>query len=339
MPAASDGSKPQRPRVTVVIPFFQRSPGILRRALESIFAQDFVPTPSVIVVDDASPVPAVDEVASLPVEHAAHVTVIRQANAGPGAARNRALDALADDVDYVAYLDSDDIWLPGHLARAVAALEAGNDFYFSNYRDIGHVEGAFEVRQRLEVALHEPVSGMPDIRLFSGDLCGAVLTACPVETSTVVFRWSEFRRLRFRREFRHAYEDLMYWFEIGSASALVVFSPVVGTQYGEGVNIYRSVEPNSEADMRLVVGSTMFGAGVRRVHRLTETQRSAVKSRLNRNRRALAYHLLHRARRRQRCPAPELAAFLRADPASWVLLPLESLRQVARWLAGRGLDQ
>ena len=49
--------------ITVVIPYFQRSPGVLRRALASIAAQRDCPLPvHVIVVDDASPVPSGPEI-------------------------------------------------------------------------------------------------------------------------------------------------------------------------------------------------------------------------------------------------------------------------------------
>lgn len=338
MSADNHGTHALRPKVTVIIPFYQKSPGILARALVSVFAQDDAAELSVVVVDDASPVTAESEVALLPARHAARVRVIHQANAGPGAARNRALNALPPDVEYVAYLDSDDWWLPGHLARAVAALSAGNDFYFSNYRDIGCAEPGFLVRGHLDAERHPPLPGVPDVRCFEGDLRDDVLVACPVETSTVVFRRSTFAGLRFRREFRHAYEDLMYWFEMVAVSPRIVFSPVVGTQYGEGVNVYRSAEPNSDADLRLLVGSTLFGAGVRRTYRLTPTQRAAVEGRLSRNRLALSYQLLYRTRRGLRYPLAEVIAYLRADPVSWLLLPIASLRQTFRWLMRRGLE-
>ena len=51
--------------IGVVIPYFQREPGILRRALASVLRQRGVEQVAVVVVDDASPVPASAEVASL----------------------------------------------------------------------------------------------------------------------------------------------------------------------------------------------------------------------------------------------------------------------------------
>jgi succinoglycan biosynthesis protein ExoW len=220
----------------------------------------------------------------------------------------------------------------------VAALESGYDFYFSNYRDIGSVLGGFEVRGHLHLEEHDPVPGQPDVYHYRGDLRDAILDASPVETSTVVFRRAAFGHLRFQREFRYAYEDLMYWFDVAASSSRIAFSPVVGTQYGEGVNVYRSIEPNSDIFLRALVGSTMFGAGVRRAHRLTATQRSAVGRRIVHDRRALAYQVLYRVRRRLGWPVREVGAFLKASPSSWLLLPVESGRLVVRWMTGRGFE-
>ena len=74
--------------ITVVIPYFQREPGILARALASIAAQQACPLPvHVIVVDDASPVPTAQELASVGrVPYT--VQVVQQPNGGPGSARN-----------------------------------------------------------------------------------------------------------------------------------------------------------------------------------------------------------------------------------------------------------
>ena len=81
-------------KCTVIIPYYQQEPGILHRALKSVFAQshqDF----DVIVVDDASPSPVELDLESLSLEERARITVIKQPNAGPGGARNMGLDSCA----------------------------------------------------------------------------------------------------------------------------------------------------------------------------------------------------------------------------------------------------
>ena len=107
-------------RISVIIPVFNRAT-IISRALDSVFAQD-VPLDSsikIIVVDDGSS----DDLAAAVARYGERVTVIRHArNSGAGAARNTGITAA--DGDYIAFLDSDDIWLPGKLATQIDAMRA-----------------------------------------------------------------------------------------------------------------------------------------------------------------------------------------------------------------------
>ncbi len=95
------------PLFSVVIPTFNRA-GLLAEALASVFAQQFADF-EVIVVDDGSTDSTLDMLASLP----RPVTVLRHAHQGPGAARNAGVGRAVGD--YVAFLDSDDLWFPWTL--------------------------------------------------------------------------------------------------------------------------------------------------------------------------------------------------------------------------------
>jgi glycosyltransferase involved in cell wall biosynthesis len=78
----------------------------------------------ILVVDDGSR----DGTAAVVAERAAvdaRVRLIEQANAGPSAARNRALAVARAPV--VAFLDADDLMLPDYVERALARLEARPD--------------------------------------------------------------------------------------------------------------------------------------------------------------------------------------------------------------------
>jgi glycosyltransferase involved in cell wall biosynthesis len=102
------------PLISVIIPVFRRT-DYLRRAIESVLEQTY-PRTEVIVVDDGSG----DEWVSrycLP----AGVTLVRHSRQqGPAAARNTGL--AASNGDYIAWLDSDDVWLPGKLEAQMEAL-------------------------------------------------------------------------------------------------------------------------------------------------------------------------------------------------------------------------
>lgn len=97
--------------LVIVIPYFQRQPGVLQRALASVARQAGCPLPvRVLVVDDASPVPPEPELAAIAWPEGVRVEILRRPNGGPGAARNTGLDAAGADTLCVAFLDSDDAW-------------------------------------------------------------------------------------------------------------------------------------------------------------------------------------------------------------------------------------
>src|SRR5690349_15450432 len=114
-------------KVSVIVPYYQRKPGILRRALNSVLRQRLMEgvTVHVVVVDDGSPSPARVEVDDLPIEPPFSMTVIKQDNGGVGAARNAGLESIDSSSTYVAFLDSDDIWDEDHLQQGIQALRAG----------------------------------------------------------------------------------------------------------------------------------------------------------------------------------------------------------------------
>ena len=74
-------------KVAVVVPYFQRESGILRKALESIFAQQKFEDYTIYVVDDESPMPADQDLTGF---DTTRIELIRQKNKGCGGARNTA---------------------------------------------------------------------------------------------------------------------------------------------------------------------------------------------------------------------------------------------------------
>jgi glycosyltransferase involved in cell wall biosynthesis len=95
------------PFFSVIIPTYNRRE-LLRQALASVWGQTFRDY-ELIVVDDGSIDGTWEELQAL----GSRVRALRQQNAGPGAARN--LGAQRATGDYLAFLDSDDLWFPWTL--------------------------------------------------------------------------------------------------------------------------------------------------------------------------------------------------------------------------------
>jgi glycosyltransferase involved in cell wall biosynthesis len=101
--------------VSVIIPAYNAA-GFLAEALMSVAAQNYTPL-EVIVVDDGS----ADSTAAVARAFSSSVQLIEQPHAGAGAARNTGVAAAHGD--FLAFLDADDLWLPGSLALRLDALQ------------------------------------------------------------------------------------------------------------------------------------------------------------------------------------------------------------------------
>jgi len=101
--------------VSAIIPTYDRA-HIICEAVDSVLTQTYSHI-EVIVVDDGSK----DDTLARLRQYGDRVRVVTQANAGPAAARNRGIAASRGDL--IAFLDSDDIWLPTKIERQVALMQ------------------------------------------------------------------------------------------------------------------------------------------------------------------------------------------------------------------------
>ncbi|MEO8118242.1 MAG: glycosyltransferase family 2 protein [Rhodoferax sp.] len=314
--------------ISIVIPYFQRSPGVLRKALSSVAAQQACPLPvHVIVVDDASPVPALGEVAAAALPDSISTTVIIQPNGGPGAARNTGLDAVPTGTRYVAFLDSDDEWSPDHLARAVAALEQGFDFYFADLYQLDQTVGAFARAGRIRPSDHPRLQTPHDgLHAYKGDMFDQVLRGNVVGTPTVMYRWDRFSALRFRDEFTTAGEDYLFWMSLASQGARVAFSSQIETTCGKGVNVFAGSGWGTDGHLLRVHQEIRYRQAVHQNFSLDTPQRLHIRRDLQRLRLAFVRDVLHRLTHRKGLPVGLLKAHAKVDPLTFAGLPWSLLK-------------
>jgi GT2 family glycosyltransferase len=105
--------------ISVIIPTYNYG-HFLREAIDSVLAQTW-PALEVIVVDDGS----TDDTPRILADYGDRIRVIRQENLGASAARNTGIAAARGE--WVAFLDSDDLWRPWKLECDAARIAADPD--------------------------------------------------------------------------------------------------------------------------------------------------------------------------------------------------------------------
>ena len=109
-------NKESQPQVSVIIPAYNAA-SFIGDALDSVFNQTYSDY-EVILVNDGSPDTA--ELRKSIAPYSDRLTYIEQENRGPSAARNHAIQKARGE--FVAFLDSDDTWLPSYLAEQMQVL-------------------------------------------------------------------------------------------------------------------------------------------------------------------------------------------------------------------------
>jgi succinoglycan biosynthesis protein ExoW len=257
----------------VIIPFYQEQPGILRRAVLSALGQRDVPMPLVVVIDDGSPISAQSELADLLTAYPDNLLVIRQPNGGPAAARNTALRQVAGKTEFIAFLDSDDVWKATHLSIACRSLRLGYDFYFCDVVNRQGDRRLFETKSFPDSDCHILIKEL-GVHEYRGDLFGLILDRCPIVTPAVVYRASAVP-FWFQEELKSAGEDYSFWLEVAYSQKRTVFSTAAGVQTGHGVNIYAGVEWGTKERIKQIYFDQLYVSRLPRRFELTPAHRTS----------------------------------------------------------------
>ncbi len=138
------------PRFSVVIPTYNRAAAV-RRAVESALRQTYQ-VHEILVVDDGSTDDTESVIRGLADPRIKH---LKQMNSGANTARNRGIDAATGT--HVAFLDSDDEFVPEHLSRVATALQANSEVIVYARAEIVRGPGLRLVKPARAIRSDEPM--------------------------------------------------------------------------------------------------------------------------------------------------------------------------------------
>jgi glycosyltransferase involved in cell wall biosynthesis len=187
------------PLVSVVVPFYDRKVW-LEEAADSVLSQTFGDF-ELILVDDGS----TEDISTLKALTDRRVSLIRQENKGRSAARNAG--ARMARGKYVAFLDSDDLFLPTKLEKQVALMESDPNVLLSH-------------TSYLRIDSCGKTLGEVESGTFGGNVYPRILVECPIATPTVMVRAKLFETFSFEEKI-HVGEDIVLWARISQKTSVI----------------------------------------------------------------------------------------------------------------------
>lgn len=197
--------------ISVVIPTYNRSV-LLERALDSVLAQT-LPADEIIVVDDGS----TDNTVSMLKSRYPGVNLITQDNQGVSAARNAGIEAARHD--WIALLDSDDVWHQNKLEKQLQGLNNSPE-YLICHCDETWIRNGFRVNQMNK---HKKVGG------YIFQHC---LPLCVISPSAVMIHRLLFDEIGLFDETLPTCEDYDLWLRLCSRYPVLYIEEALVTKYG-----------------------------------------------------------------------------------------------------------
>jgi glycosyltransferase involved in cell wall biosynthesis len=197
--------------VSTVIPTYNRRP-LLERALVSVYRQTRMPD-EVIVVDDGS----TDDTPDVIPERFPELRYIRQENRGVSSARNRGIRESTGS--WLAFLDSDDEWLPKKLAIQIEALRSRPDRFLCHTNEIWVRRG----RRVNPTKKHEK---------FGGRIFHKCLPLCIISPSSVVLHRNLFEEVGLFDESMPVCEDYDLWLRVCARYPVLYLDHPLIVKYG-----------------------------------------------------------------------------------------------------------
>jgi glycosyltransferase involved in cell wall biosynthesis len=208
------------PQVSVIIPTYNRA-AMVKEAIASVLAQSYADR-ELIVVDDGS----TDATEAALADFLPQLTYVRQEHQGVSAARNRGA-AMARG-EYLAFLDSDDLWLADKLKRQMRFMTS-------------HPEARICYTDEIWIRRGMRVNPMKKHRKYSGMIFPHCLPLCIISPSSALFDRRLFEEAGRFDETLAVCEDYDLWLRIAARHPVyLVDEPLIVKRGGHDDQLSRS---------------------------------------------------------------------------------------------------
>jgi len=165
------GQSNPAPKVSIIIPSYKTA-HLIAACLDSIFAQTYTDFEAIVVNDGSPDTPELEKVLQ---PYAGRIVYIKQENKRAAGARNNAIRQARGE--FVAFLDSDDTWVPDHLSSQMQmfADDPLLDLVYSDALAVGDPANEWRFSERC------PSNG-------NATFAALVVERCQIPISTVVAR-------------------------------------------------------------------------------------------------------------------------------------------------------
>ena len=198
-------------KISVIIPTYNRKK-TLARAIQSVINQSLSPF-EILIVDDGSN----DGTEEWVKDNFQNIKYIYQNNHGVSSARNVGIENAYGD--WVAFLDSDDEWIPNKLYEQVKSIESNPKMKFFHTNEIWIRNG---VR----------VNQMKKHKKYGGYIFEKCLDICRVSPSSVLIQKEVFDNIGVFDESLRVCEDYDLWLRITSKYPVVFLDEPLIYKYG-----------------------------------------------------------------------------------------------------------
>lgn len=201
------------PLISAIIPAFNRLT-MLKRAVQSILEQDYSKL-ELIVVNDCS-TESLSEIQQL-TESAGHRFIRLKTNSGPATARNTGRKYAKGE--YLAFLDSDDYWLPKKISKQVKFHQNNPEIRISQCREIWYRN-------------NKRVNQSKKHDMFAGDLFSKAIEYCVISSSSVFMKTSLYDEFGGYPEHFKVCEDYALWCKITAKYRIGLARERLTVKYG-----------------------------------------------------------------------------------------------------------